>query len=64
MGILNIVLMTLGLIGLAEGMVVVLFPKWTVNIGRLIIKDKAKLRKAGIIELIAAIAIILIAINI
>ena len=60
---LNIILMVLGLIALVESLVVLFFPKWTINIGKMIIKDKSKLRKAGIVELIVAIILILIAIN-
>lgn len=59
----NIVFMIIGLIALIESMIVLLFPHWSVNVMKKWLKEKS-LKKAGLIELIIALILILIGINI
>lgn len=57
------VLLILGILALIEGLIVLIFPGWSINIGKKWLKPKF-LRKAGWIELIVAIILILIGMNI
>jgi len=62
--VLNIVLMTLGIVALAESILVLLFPKAMMKLGRSWMKNIKAVRKAGFIELIIAIILILIGMNV
>lgn len=53
----------IGVIALVEALIILIFPKWTINIGKKWLKPKA-LKKIGWIELIIAIIVILIGMNI
>jgi len=64
MGVLSSVLLILGILALIEGLIVLLFPDWTRKVGRSMFKNKKNLRQIGIIEIIAAIILILIGMNI
>ena len=60
----NIVLITLGIVALVESLLVLFFPKAMIKIGRSWMKNIKAVRKAGVIELIVAIILILIGMNI
>jgi uncharacterized protein YjeT (DUF2065 family) len=64
MGVLGQVLLIIGILVLLEGLVVILFPKWAMKLGRSFLKNPKKLRDAGIVEIIVAIILILIGMNI
>ncbi len=64
MGTVNSVLMIVGLLFLIESCLVFFFPKKTMSVVKALLKDSTKAKKAGFIELLVAIALILIAINI
>jgi len=64
MGVVGIVILILGILILIEGLIVVIFPNWAKKVGRNMLKSKKKLKKAGIIEIIVAIILILIGINV
>jgi len=57
------VLLILGILALIEGLTVLLFPKWTIGIVKKWSRPKF-LKKAGWIEVIVAIVLILIGMNI
>ncbi len=62
MSVLNAIFFTLGTIALLESAIVFIFPKATTGLVK-IINNKNKIKKAAAIELIVAIILILIAIN-
>lgn len=62
--VLNIVLLTIGIFLLIESIIVLLFPNWTMKTRRVLVKNVKKVKKAGIVELIIAIILILIGMNI
>lgn len=62
--VLNIILMTLGIVALAESLLVLFFPKSMMKMGRSWMKNMKAVRKAGFIELIVAIILILIGMNV
>ena len=64
MGVLSSVLLILGILILIEGIIIIAFPRWSMKSGRSMFKNKKNLRKLGIIEIIAAIVLILIGMNI
>jgi len=57
------VLLILGILALIEGLIVLIFPKWTISISKKWLKPKF-LKKAGWIEVVIAIILILIGMNI
>ena len=62
--VLNIVLLTLGIAALIESVVALIFPNWTIKIGKALLKNMKSVKKVGVIELIVAIILILIGMNI
>ena len=62
--VLNIVLLTFGILLFVESLVILLFPNWTIKTGRVLIKNVKNVKRAGIVELIVAIILILIGMNI
>ena len=62
--VLNIVLMTLGIAALIESLIVLFFPNWTIKTGKMLVKNMRNVKRAGIVELIIAIILILIGMNI
>ena len=64
MGVLSTVLLVLGILALIEGIIVLLFPGWTKKTGMSMLKSVKKVRQLGIIEIIVAIVLILIGMNI
>ena len=64
MGVLSSVFLILGILTLIEGLIVIIFPDWTRKVGRRMFKNKKNLRQIGIIEIIIAIVLILIGMNI
>lgn len=62
--VLNIVLMTLGIAALIESLIVLFFPKWSIRTGKRVLKNMKNVKKASVIELIVAIILILIGMNI
>lgn len=62
--VLNIVFMTIGIVALVESLIVLLFPKWSIKQGRIILKNAKNLKKAMILELIFGLILILIGMNI
>lgn len=59
----NIVFMVLGLVALLESLIILLFPDKSINIMKKWLKEKS-LKRAGLIELIIALILILIGMNI
>ena len=57
------VLLILGILALIEGLIVLLFPRWTISISKKWLKPKF-IKKAGWIEVAIAIILILIGMNI
>ncbi len=64
MGALSTVLIIIGILALLESLIVLLFPNWSIRIGRRWIKNKKNVKKAGLVELIVAIILILIGMNV
>jgi len=62
--VLHIVFLTIGILLLIESIIVLLFPNWTTKTRRVLVKNMKNVKKAGIIELIIAIILILIGMNI
>ena len=62
--VLNIVLMTLGILALIESLLVLFFPKLALKTGKVLVKNLKNVKKAGVIGLIVAIILILIGMNI
>jgi hypothetical protein len=62
--VLNIVLLTIGILLLIESVIVLLFPNWTTKTRRVLVKNVKNVKKAGIVELIIALILILIGMNI
>ena len=63
MGLLSNLILILGLIMLVESLIIFIFPNWSVNFGKKLFRNKKTIKKAGIIELIIAIVLILIGMN-
>lgn len=64
MGVFNTAILIIGLLALIEGIIVVIFPNWSRKVGQKMFKNKKNLRKAGFIEIIVALVLILIGMNI
>lgn len=62
--VLKIILLTIGLLGLIEGLLIISSPKMLQKMAKKFLKDIKKVKKAGIVEIIVSIVLILIAINI
>jgi len=62
--VLNIVLLTIGILLLIESIIVLLFPNWIIKTRRVLVKNMKNVKKAGIAELIIALILILIGMNI
>ena len=62
--VLHIVFLTIGILLLIESIIVLLFPNWTTKTRRVLVKNIKNVKKAGIAELIIAIILILIGMNI
>jgi len=62
--VLHIVFLTIGILLLIESIIVLLFPNWTTKIRRVLVKNIKNVKKAGVIELVIAIILILIGMNI
>jgi len=56
--------MTLGILLLIESLIVLFFPNWATKTKRVLAKNVKTVKKAGIVELIVAIILILIGMNI
>jgi len=63
MAVWGSVLLILGILALIEGLMVLIFPKWTISLVKKWTKPKF-LKKAGWTEVIIAIILILIGMNI
>jgi len=63
MSLFSSVIIVIGFLGLLESLAIFVFPKISTGIVR-IMKDKSKVKKAATIELIVAIILILVGINI
>lgn len=63
MSLLSTIILVIGFAGLLEGIFVSISPKLALHIIRLFIRNKDNVKKAGIIELIIAIILIIIGIN-
>ena len=63
MGVWGSVLLILGILALIEGLMILIFPKWTISLVKKWSKPKF-LKKAGWIEVVVAIILILIGMNI
>ena len=59
--VLEAVLYTIGFLFLLEGLIVLLFPEKTKSVSKKIINNTKKLRNLGIIEIVIAALIILVA---
>ena len=64
MGVWNNILLILGILVLIEGIIVTLFPDWSMKFVKSISKSAKKLRQIGFIEIIVALILILIGMNI
>jgi len=62
--VLNIVFLSIGILLLLESIIVLFFPKWTIKTKRMLVKNAKNVKKAGTLELIVAIILILIGMNI
>ncbi len=62
MSLFSSILIVIGLLALIESLAVFIFPKLSTSVAKLM-KDKSKARKAATIEIIVAIILILIGIN-
>jgi uncharacterized protein YjeT (DUF2065 family) len=58
------VFLVLGIVALIEGLVATFFPKWAKKVGVDMLKSVKNVRKIGIIEIIVAIVLIIIGMNI
>jgi len=63
MSLFTSILIIIGFLGLLESLLIFMFPKLSTGIVKLM-KDKSKVKKAATIELIVAIILILVGINI
>jgi uncharacterized protein YjeT (DUF2065 family) len=64
MGVLSNVLLIIGILALIEGGIISLFPDWSMKLMKSMVKSAKKLRQIGIIEIIIALVLILIGMNI
>ena len=64
MSVFTNILLILGFLGLTEGILVSLSPRWTIHALRIFIKKKENIKRAGTIEIIVSIILIWIGINI
>ena len=64
MGVLSNVLLIIGILALIEGGIISLFPDWSMKLMKSMVKSAKKLRRVGIIEIIVALVLILIGMNI
>lgn len=64
MGVLSSVLLILGIITLIGSLIILIFPKISMGFMRKISKNPKAVKKAGLIELIVAVILILIGMNI
>lgn len=62
--VLHIIFLTIGILLLIESIIVLLFPNWITKTRRVLVKNVKNVKKAGIVELIIAIILILIGMNI
>lgn len=60
----SIVLWVIGVLALIEALIVLVFPKWSVKFCRKMCSTVKKIKKVAVIELIVAIILLLIAMNI
>ncbi len=63
MSLFSSVIIVIGFLGLLESILIFMFPKISTGIVKLM-KDRSKVKKAATIELITAIILVLIGINI
>ncbi|HEB47278.1 MAG TPA: DUF2065 family protein [Candidatus Pacearchaeota archaeon] len=63
MGLPSNLIIIIGLLMLVESLIVFIFPNWTLNFGKKLLRNKKTIKKAGLIELIIAIVLILIGMN-
>ena len=64
MGMTGTIILILGLVGLLESLIILIFPHWSINFGKKWMKNPKTLKKAALIELIFAIILILIGMNV
>ena len=64
MGIVTIVLWVIGILALIQGVIAAFYPRQTKKFWQNLYRSIKKVRNVGIIEIIIAIVLILIAINI
>jgi len=62
--VLNIVLLTIGIFLLIESLIALFFPNWIMKTRRVLVKNMKNVKRAGIVELIVAIILIFIGMNI
>lgn len=60
---INTVFITIGILFLIEGIIIALFPKQIQKAGKSLLKNIHLLKKTGIVEIIIALALIIIGIN-
>jgi len=64
MGVLGTTLLVIGILALIEGSLVLIFPKWMMKFGKKwFFKNTKTLKKVGWIELVIAVILILIGMN-
>ncbi len=59
----DIVLLIVGIIALLESLIILFFPHWSINLGKKAFKNQKTLKKIAITELIIAIILLLIGMN-
>lgn len=64
MSLLSTIILIIGFLGLIEGIFISISPKLSIHILRVFMKNKSNIKRAGTIELIVAIILIIIGINI
>jgi hypothetical protein len=61
--VLNIILTVIGLLMLIESVIALFFPKWIIKIGKSLLKNAKTVKKIAWIELIVAIFLIILGMN-
>jgi hypothetical protein len=61
--VLNIILTVIGLLMLIESVIALFFPKWIIKFGKSLLKNAKTVKKIAWIELIVAIFIIILGMN-
>ena len=64
MGLQSNLIIILGLLMLIESLIALIFPSWTLNFAKKFVKNTKTIKKVGIIELVVALVLILIGMNI